>query len=279
LLCLLAALPFLCSCGRPAPQERLAATVNEAFITVEDVRASMAAVPETAQAKPGVALDSLIDSELLAQRAETNKLDRYPEVARALRAARRQVLAQAYIRQLIASASGEDKQAIRAYYQDHPQLFAKRRTYRVFEIAVSAAAVDVGKLKEKARSSRYLSEIADWLNERDVRFLVGAKTDPAEQVPAEFLPRLASMRDGEMQVWESGGRVSVIQLLQSTSAPLSEEDALPLIERYLLASNRFEALATTLKNLRAGASIDYVLDFDGTHSKKDEAAPDLPMMF
>ena len=124
-----------------------------------------------------------------------------------------------------------------------------------------------------------MSEIADWLNERDVRFLVGAKTDPAEQVPAEFLPRLASMRDGEMQVWESGGRVSVIQLLQSTSAPLSEEDALPLIERYLLASNRFEALATTLKNLRAGASIDYVLDFDGTHSKKDEAAPDLPMMF
>jgi EpsD family peptidyl-prolyl cis-trans isomerase len=255
---------LLCSCGNRAPQERVAATVNGVSISVDDMRAAMA---QATGAKPGAVLDGLVDQELLAQKALKNRLDTAPQIAQALRIARRQILAQAYVRQLIASASGEDKQAIRAYYRENPQLFAQRRTYRVFELGMSAAGVDLERLKEKVAESRHLSDVADWLRARNVQVYLGANTKLPEQIPAEFLPRLASMHDGDMQVWQAGERASVIQLVQSESAPLSEDDALPMIERYLLANNRFEALTTTLKNLRAASSIDYLIDFDGSHPK------------
>ena len=268
----------LCSCGDRAPQERVAATVNGVAIPIGDMRAAMA---QLAGAKPGAVLDGLVDQELLAQKALKNRLDTAPEIAQALRAARRQILAQAYVRQLIASASGEDKQTIRAYYREHPQFFAQRRSYRVFELGLSAAAVDIDKLEEKVASSRHLSDVADWLRSRNVAFLLGANTKLPEQVPPEFLPKLAAMHDGDMQVWQAGERASVIQLVQSESAALSEDDALPMIERYLLANNRFEALTDTLKNLRAAAAVDYVIDFDGSRPKADPPAepPGPPPLF
>jgi EpsD family peptidyl-prolyl cis-trans isomerase len=264
----------LSSCGNPTPQARVAATVNGSALSVDDLRAAMS---QASGAKPGAVLDGLVDQELLAQKALKNRLDTYPEVDQALRAARRQILAQAYIRQLIASASGDDKRAIRAYYQQHPRLFAQRRSYRLFELGLNTTAVDVDKLKEKVSASRHLSDVADWLRARNVAFYLGANTKLPEQIPEAFLPKLAAMQDGDMQVWQAGERVSVIQLVQSESVPLSEDDALPMIEKYLLANNRLEALTTTLKSLRERAAIDYVIDFDGSHPKKDvEAEPIAP---
>jgi EpsD family peptidyl-prolyl cis-trans isomerase len=274
-------IPLLWSCGGRAPQERIAVVVNGTGISVIDMRAAMARAPGSQQSKPGAVLDAVIDEELLAQKALKNKLETYPQVAEALRTARRQILAEAYTHQLIASASGEDKQAIRAYYQEHPHLFAGRRSYRVFELSVAAAAVDADAVKDKVQASRHLSDVADWLRSRNIAFYLGANTKLPEQIPPEFLPKLAAMRDGEIQVWQAGERVSVIQLVQSEDAPLSEEDALPLIEKYLLANNRFASLTTTLKNLRAAARIDYLIDFDGTHPKPEQqvAAPVELMLF
>src|SRR3954468_9895932 len=249
---------LLCSCGKGKSQEIIAARVNGSEISLSDVRSALGRVPSGA---PDKALEALIEEELFAQKALANRLNERSVVAQALRAARRQILAQAYLQQVIASASSDDKQAIRAYYEEHPQLFAERRSYRIFELSFSAGMVELPRLEEKLRSTHHLSDVADWLRARNVRFRLDAGTRVPEQIPADLLERIASMHEGDMQVWRSGDTAFVVQLAQSESAPVSEIQALPAIERHLLAKNRLDGATAALKNLRAAAKIEYVMDF------------------
>lgn len=252
---------LLSSCGEHRPREIVAAKVNGSELSLTDLRAATARAPAAA---PDRVLEALIEEELFAQKALANRLDARPQVAQALRAARRQILAQAYLQQVIASASDDDRQAVRTYYEQHPQLFAERRSYRILELSFSAQAADFDRLEEKLRATRHLGDVADWLRARNVRFQADASTRLPEQIPADFLARIASMRDGDLLLLRSGERASVVQLAQSESAPMSEAQAQPAIERHLLAANRLESVAATLKNLRAAAKIEYVLDLGGS---------------
>jgi EpsD family peptidyl-prolyl cis-trans isomerase len=249
---------LLWSCGNKPSREIIAARVNGTEISLTDVRGALERIPSGAADK---ALEALIDEELFVQKALANRLNERSVVAQALRAARRQILAQAYLQQVIASASSDDKQAIRAYYEANPQLFAERRSYRIFELSFSAGAVDLPRLEEKLRSTHHLSDVADWLRSRNVRFQLDAGTRVPEQIPAELLGRIAAMHDGDMQLWRSGDTAFVVQLAQSESASVSETQALPAIERHLLAKNRLDSASAALKNLRSAAKIEYVMDF------------------
>jgi EpsD family peptidyl-prolyl cis-trans isomerase len=247
------------SCGKETTGEIVAAKVNGIGISLTEVRAALAQSPSSA---PDRALEALIEEELFAQKAVANRLDAHPRVAQALLAARRQILAQAYLQQVIASASAEDAQAVRIFYDEHPELYAGRRVYRLFELAV-AAPVQAEALEEQVRRSRHLSDVADWLRARHIAFQLGASTLAAEQLPAESLAALAAMHDGDMRLWRTRERVSVVQLAQSESVPVSEAQARPAIEKQLLARNRLQSATATLKNLRAAAKIEYVMDLGG----------------
>ena len=72
--------------------------------------------------------------------------------------------------------------------------------------------------------------------------------------------RLAAMKDGQIEVIATAGATSVIHLVQSQSAPLSEEQAIPLIERFLRAPEATKLVAAELNKLRDSAQIEYVLD-------------------
>jgi EpsD family peptidyl-prolyl cis-trans isomerase len=251
---------LLCACGDRSPPKPVAASVNGSDITVAELRDAARRLP--AGAAPRAALEGLIDEELLAQHALKHKLDRRASVVRALESARRQILAQASIHHIVASAAEEDKRALHAYYENNPLLFVQRRNYRVFEVGLQAANVDRDALRKAVRSSRALSDVTDWLRNREVPFMLGAATKFPEQVPEPYRARLAGMRDGDIQIWEVSGQISVIQLVQSQSAPLSEDDALPMIARHLLGRNRLDSVTRMLEMLRASSSIAYQMHFD-----------------
>lgn len=87
----------LCACSSQQPD--MAASVNGKPISMEDFRRNVA------QANPGAdpdfdssgVLEKMIERELLAQKAGRIKLDRLPEVSRALENARTAILARAYV--------------------------------------------------------------------------------------------------------------------------------------------------------------------------------------
>ncbi len=274
-IALLVALPLgllLAACSRHgAPEARLAARVNGSEITVQQV-----AVPEPS-ASAGAsrrgaaidvqALDQVIDRELLVQQALKEKLDADPQVARALDEARRQVLAQAWLDHAARKAGLGAKGAkdVRAFYAETPALVAPRRIYRFRELGV-AGGEGAAQLSEQVRAevtgARDLDEVAGWLRWRnlDVSPVTGA-TQPAEQLPLSYLPQLARMRPGDIAVFPTATGASVVQLLQAQDAPLTEQEAAPLIEKFLAGRRKLEVAAAEAKRLRATARIEYVGDF------------------
>ena len=208
------------------------------------------------------ALERVIDRELLVQRALELRLDRQAAVAGALDAARRRVLAQAYLDSLAPGAVSRDE--VRAFYAGNPPLFAQRRIYRLRELVVSAPAELVDTLAAEAARSASLEALAGWLERRDARFSRVALTEPAEELPLAYLSRLARMKDGEIAVFPRpayagfAGGASVVEVEHAEDAPLSEVEAQPLIERFLAARRRVDAAAAELSRLRARARIEYV---------------------
>jgi EpsD family peptidyl-prolyl cis-trans isomerase len=251
-------------CERAAadrPGTQLAAKVNGTEISVHQVRVGSAgSVPGSAQQ----ALEKVIDRELLVQKALAAKLDRDPQVVQAIENARRQLLAQAYIERSVSVASaaaGSTRDEVRAFYAENPALFAERRIYRLRELTVSAPAEMIDVLRAEAAKARDLDEVGAWLRARNAKYSVDAVQQPAEQLPLSFLPRLSSMKPGEIAVFATPLGASVIQLVHAEEAPLTEPQAAPLIEQFLAGRRRLETAAAEVKRLREVATIEYLGEF------------------
>jgi EpsD family peptidyl-prolyl cis-trans isomerase len=233
---------------------QLAARVNGAEISIREVR--NAAPGSLAQA-----LEKVIDRELLVQKALAAKLDRDPQVMQALENARRQLLAQAYLEHAASAAAGSTRDEVRAFYAENPGLFAERRIYRLRELVVSAPVEMIDVLRAEVAKARDLDEVAAWLRSRNAKYSVDALTQPAEQLPLSFLPQLARMKRGEIAAFATPLGASVIQLVHYEEAPLSEQQAAPLIEQFLAGRKRLETAAAEVKRLREVATIEYVGEF------------------
>jgi len=250
-----------CERARPiaseAPAGKLAARVNGVEISLQQAAGGAPA------GSAGQALEKVIDRELLVQKALAARLDRDPHVMRELDAARRQVLAQAWLERAAAAAVKSTPDEVSAFYAENPSLFAQRRIYRLRELAVGVPAERIDMVRSEAATARDLDELAGWLKWRG--FKTSAPTfmsGPAEQLPLSWLPQLARMREGEMAVIPSAqGGAAVIQLMAAQDAPLAERDAAPVIEQFIAGRKRLELAATEVRRLREAASIEYVGDF------------------
>ncbi|HEX7052813.1 MAG TPA: EpsD family peptidyl-prolyl cis-trans isomerase [Burkholderiales bacterium] len=247
-------------CERGGGSAAVLARVNGAEISLAGAAgASGAALRE--------ALEKVIDRELLVQRALEERLDRDPQVRAALEAARREVLARAWIDRLARGAAGEvTRERVQAFYAENPALFAERRIYRLRELVVSAPPELLDMLRAEAARAASLDELAAWLRVRGARFSFVSLAQPAEELPLAWLPRLARMTGGELAVFTrpayagAPAGISVVRLEQAEDAPLDEARAAPLIERFLAGRRRLELAAAELRRLREAARIEYVTD-------------------
>src|SRR3990170_4875281 len=86
--------------------------------------ADLAAFGGARKQDPETALDALVDRTLLAQAAGGAGLANDPAVQARLRAAEREILAQAYLEREVAASTGEDQ--LRRRYQDEQEQLAQR---------------------------------------------------------------------------------------------------------------------------------------------------------
>jgi len=247
----LIAIPAGCSVGEAsAPSSaRVVAKVNGTAISLAQGSSSA----ET--------LDRVIDRELFVQQAAKAGLDRDPEVARKIEEARRQVLAQAWLDR--AAGRGRVPAAeVARFYAENPALFAQRRIYRFQELVVSTSADKLDLVKAELAGARDVEDVAGWLKWRGIKVSAPASvTMAAEQLPLSYLPQLARMKEGEIAVFASPAGASVIQVVHAQDAPLSPEQAAPVIEQFLAGRKRLELAAAESRRLRETASIEYVGEF------------------
>jgi EpsD family peptidyl-prolyl cis-trans isomerase len=249
LLLVLALSPLGCeNAGADRPGLGVVAKVNGAEISAHQ--------PTSAQA-----LEKVIDRELLVQQALHAGLDRDPAVMELIDHARRQLLAQAWLERKANPAKPAADEVL-AFYAENPALFGKRRVYRLRELVVSAPEELIGVLRAEAAKAKDLDELAAWLKSRNARFSAASTTQPAEQLPLAFLPELARMNEGEIAVFAAPpAGASVVQLVYAEHAPLTEQQAAPVIEKLLAGRKRLEIAAAEIKRLRETASIEYLAEF------------------
>jgi EpsD family peptidyl-prolyl cis-trans isomerase len=209
------------------------------------------------QAPTRQALEKVIDRELLVQQAIAAGLERDPQVKQSLESARRQLLAQAWLeRSAGAARSAPDE--VHAFYAENPALFAERRIYRLRELVLSAPGELADVLRAQAAEARDLEDVAAWLRARNAKFSIATVTQSAEHLPLAYLPQLARMKEGDIAGFAAPPGAAVVQLLHAQEAPLTEQQAAPLIEQFLAGRKKLELAAAEVKRLRQVAKIEYV---------------------
>lgn len=264
---------------------QVAARVNGDEITIHQLnqalqRLGTVAPEQTDQAQQQV-LTQLVEQQLLVQQAVERKLDRDPRVMSAVEAARRQILAQAYVEQVSGAAQTASSEQVQAFYAEHPELFEQRRVYRFAQVAVNLPAegqaalrARLEELDKQADKSRAMLQLADWLKAQNLQFRATQPTQAAEQLPLDALPRYQKMNVGDFMYASNQQGVVVSQLIAAQPQPMNVEQARPFIEQYLFNRARIRASEEDLKRLRTEAKIEFMGAF--AQMATTQASPPAP---
>lgn len=263
----------LAACGSKEaekPASQVAAKVNSGEISVHLINYVLtrtgvgASTPEMAPKIRRQVLDRLVDQELAVEQAVEKKLDRSPDVLMAVDAARREILARAYLEQITGALAKPTAEEARKYYAEHPQLFAERRIYNIEEIMLPAVAGVAEQLGEMLNAGKSMDDVVNWLKSKDIKFSGGSATRPAEQIPLELLPKIHTLKVGQIVVITNPQAITVMRIAAAQSAPVTEDAALPRIQQFLGNLRTAEALKQELKQLKDKAKITYMGEFANT---------------
>ena len=250
-------------CGdKPGQGGAVAAKVTAGEISVPQVEHEVAKLgklsPEQQKQAANQVLKSMVDQQLLVQKALETKLDKDPQVALSLESARRQVLVQAYVQKLTESLAKPGDTEIADYYAKHPELFAERRVYRLQEIQVQAKPDNVEAIKAQLAQNQNLNDFVQWLRAQNIPARIGQSAKAAEQLPLEILPKLHQMKEGQAMTLAGPGSLNILIVAGVQSQPITQEQARPMIERFIGNAKKREAAEAELKKLREAAKVEYL---------------------
>lgn len=276
---------LMCACGQPnvgGHTSQVAARVNGDEITVSQLNyvLSRLGVSNQDEAKRAQhkALESLIETDLLAKQALQQGLDREPQVLQAIQYSKKKILAQAYLDRVLAhkNLTSPTNPQVRKYYNKHPELFAKRRIYHMREISIhDSSNADKSVRAELAKATSF-TQLSKWLDAHNISFTTQDHISAAENLPLGLLPKLDRLRSGDMVDISDDTQLRAIEMLSSDEQPLSKAEAEPLIKRFLANRQRMDLARTEVKRLRTSAKIELVGSFNKTardaHSELSSAA-------
>ena len=242
-----------------------AAKVNKEEISVQQIERVLqqqrGLKPEQAEAASRQVLERLIEQELALQKATELKLDRDPRVLQQIEAARREVVARAYLERAGEAAPKPTPEDIAKYYEATPALFKERRVYSLQEINIEATPEQLAQLRAQLGQTRSINEVLEYLKANGIRFSGNQAVRAAEQLPIASLGAFAAMKDGQVMLSTTPSGAQLFVLAGSRSQPVTLEQATPAIEQFLLNARKRELIARDLKALRDGATIEYVGKF------------------
>lgn len=256
-LCL-GAFSFLVACGEPGADK--VAQVNRESLSAQQLelalpRAAGASAPEALARQ---VLERLVDQELAAQAVESAQWDRESAVRAQLEAARREVLARVFAERVAGQLPEPTADEVSRVYREHPGRFAERRVYRLVEISVEVDVAERAALRHELGDGGDLMLAVERLRQAGRRVgLVTAQRTP-EQITPAALATLERLADGQGTWLDSPVGLQGLQRLSSQPAPLTEEQAAPLIRQMLSARARAERVQAELARLRNGARIEYL---------------------
>ena len=133
----------LVACGKTqeAPAStQVAAKVDKSEISILQINQVMksagSVTSENAKQIRLQVLEKLIEQQLLLNKAVDEKVDRTPEVLTAIEAAKREIITQAYVQNLVAKSVKVSNIDIKKYFDAQPGLFTNRKIYAIQDVGV-----------------------------------------------------------------------------------------------------------------------------------------------
>ena len=256
---------------------QVAAKVNGTELTVSQVNYALQRIPnldkDQSKAASLQVIRNLVDQEVLAQKAQSEKLDRDPVVVQALDAARRQIMAEVYMTRKLGTPAEPTDAEVSDYFNKHPELFTKRKIYRLQELSIKAPKEKQEAIRKQLADSKTLNDFVAWLKDEKYPVQASQGVKPAEQLPQAILPKLAEMPDGQAMVVNTPEGLLVILLADSQVQAVTLEQAKPAIARLLQNEVRQKAAKAELDKVKAEAKIEYVGEFADAGKEAPAADP------
>ncbi len=260
----------LSACGQKsaASPTQVAAKVGKQEISVHQVNFLLkrqGQVPPAQQEKlRRDALERLIDQELALAKAQETKLDREPEITQALDAARREIIARAYIDRMTSAVPRPSAEEVKKYHDSHPEMFARRKVYDLQEVNVQASPEQLQPFAARLQAAKTPEEASQLLRAAGLNVQVRSSSIGPETVPAALFERIAALQPGQSMSLNAVGGAKLVFVEGSRSAPVDEASALPKIADYLHNTRKRELMEQELKSLRAATKVEYTGPFAST---------------
>jgi EpsD family peptidyl-prolyl cis-trans isomerase len=256
-----AALLLAACSGHKKDATQSAARVDGTEITVHQINYKLQRErglrPEQQEEAGRKVLEQLIDEQLIVEKAEKTKMDLEPAAQQALDAARREVLARAYVDLTAQTVAAPSDAAVHAYYDGNPYLFAQRRVYTLQEYLAKVPEDKIPTLRSMVEAGRPPEETEAWFKAQGAPFRAQESTQPAERIPMGSLKEIAGIPVGHGLVASAGNQVHVTYVTSSTDSPASFDAARPKIMQFLAIEGRKKVTEGNVAALKTAAKIDY----------------------
>ena len=225
--------------------------VNHALERQANVRADQV---EGASRK---AVSGLVEQTIVLQKAHDLKMDRDERVMQNIEAAKRELIVSAYLDRIAEGAGKPSEKDVQAYYDENPELFSQRRIYTFQDILVNATPAQRQDVQAQLALLKSAPEIGEYLKAKQIPARSTQSTQPAENIPMLLLKRVAMLKVGQGLIVSNDDGLRILLLNAAQDAPLTEEQARPVIGTYLSAQNKRLAVQKELASLQASAKVAY----------------------
>lgn len=266
----------LVACGekKEAKSGQALASVNGEEITAMQLneelqRAGLTAAQAQQPAATKQVLDSLIERQLVVNAAMQDKLDRDPQVVRAIERAKAQLIAQAYLQKKVGTPAKPTLAEVDAYFAAHPAFFSNRKQLEMRQLIIPSEAIDAP-LKAFIDSAKTLDDVAAYLDAQKIKFVRNQIARSTADLPPELSAKLLAMSKGQLFIVKEGPRSVLSVVTDIKDAPIGKDAAAPQIEQFLVSTKAKDAATAEVARLKAGAKIEYL---NKAAEYKDGAAP------
>lgn len=248
-----------CNKDEKKASSQVAIKVNGEEVSVHQVDLLLQRQAGAAQSDLGTrrVLEGLVDQELAAQAARKDKLEQDPKVVQMMEAAKREVLARAYLDRIGSKVTEPSSDEIDRYYNEHPNLFSERRLYTLQETTVGVPAERAEAVKARLQAASGVDKLNEAVRLEELRSSTRQISVSAEDVPLTMLDQLAALRPGQSLVLPGEGSLRALTLLHSETSPVARTAANRLIAAFLVNERKRQLLQDGVKALRDQAKVEY----------------------
>ncbi|MET0241309.1 MAG: hypothetical protein ABW184_15560 [Sphingobium sp.] len=251
----------MCGCSERKVPDQLVASGDKFEVTLQEYDQLLRQAPPVTKEAVGpvrrMMLDRLIGDKLLADGAVNAGIDKDPNISQAIAAARRTILAQAYIDRLTSGLPKADGRDVEKYYKDHPDLFSNRRRLIVEEYVLRSDMPNVRAYVDALQQDTF-DALTSALRESIPGLRPAMVVRFSDELPDSRDGTIGKLAPGSNIVYQSPGQIHLGRVQSIGIEPIALAAASSRIEQAINEDKKSNIVANAIKDLRKARNIEII---------------------